>query len=108
MATITTSPASVHPTAIATVWLSLCGFGVLWDGFTVVDAGVGRQLSTMMHKTGQNRDNKRFIYLALKCLDHGIIFQIDFMGKGVSLHFIRLLQVVITSSVKRKRLKAIE
>ena len=54
----------------------------------VVGGGVGRQLSTMMHKTGQNRDNKRFIYLALKCLDHGIIFQIDFMGKGVSLHFI--------------------
>jgi len=26
MATITTSPANVHPTAIATVWLSLCGF----------------------------------------------------------------------------------
>ena len=106
MATITTSPASVHPTAIATVWLSLCGFGVVWDGFTVVV--VVSQLSTMMHKRGQNRDNKRFIYLALKCLDHGIIFQIDFMGKGVSLHFIRLLQVVITSSVKRKRLKAIE
>ena len=73
-----------------------------------VDAVVGTQLSTMMHKTGQNRDNKRFIYLTLKCLDHGIIFQIDFMGTGVSLHFIRLLQVVITSSVKRKRLKAIE
>ena len=73
-----------------------------------VDAVVGTQLSTMMHKTGQNRDNKRFIYLALKCLDYGIIFQIDFMGTGVSLHFIRLLQVVITSSVKRKRLKAIE
>ena len=106
MATITTSPASVHPTAIATVWLSLCGFGVLW--LMVVGAGVGAQLSTMMHKTGQNRDNKRFIYLALKCLDQGIIFQIDFMVKGVSLNFIRLLQVVITSSVKRKRLKAIE
>ena len=106
MATITTSPASVHPTAIATVWLSLCGFGVVWDGFMVVV--VVTQLSTMMHKRGQNRDNKRFIYLALKCLDHGIIFQIDFMGKGVSLHFIRLLQVVITSSVKRKQLKAIE
>ena len=86
MATITTSPASVHPTAIATVWLSLCGFGVVWDGFMVVV--VVTQLSTMMHKRGQNRDNKRFIYLALKCLDHGIIFQIDFMGKGVSLHFI--------------------
>lgn len=108
MATITTSPASVHPTAIATVWLSLCGFGVVWEGFVGVDAVVGTQLSTMMYKTGQNRDNKRFIYLALKCLDQGIIFQIDFMGKGVSLNFIRLLQVVITSSVKRKRLKAIE
>lgn len=110
MATITTSPASVHPTAIATVWLSLCGFGVVWG--VVVGGGVGvgveSQLSTMMHKTGQNRDNKRFIYLALKCLDQGIIFQIDIMGKGVSLNFIPLLQVVITPSVKRKRLKAIK
>ena len=42
--------------------------------------GVEEQSSTMMYKTGQNRDNKRFFYLAIKCLDQGIIFQIDFMG----------------------------
>lgn len=54
----------------------------------VAGSGVYKQSSTMMHKTGQNRDNKRFFYLAIKCLDQGIIFQIDFMGKGVSLNFI--------------------
>lgn len=88
MATITTSPASEHPTAIATVCLSLCGFGVVWEGFMEAGSGICEQSSTMMHKTGQNRDNKRFFYLAIKCLDQGIIFQIGFMGKGVSLNFI--------------------